>query len=153
METWDSWELTIFLLQTIGLDPEFPHRVIVCLFDEALHLDLCGTGYFQVLTGMKPEGFLGPLLLNDRGDFHWEDTHFAKCIPQRKHSECSPHCAVMDVCSNNSQDPTDVITGTQPVSFSQVSQGFSRKGIKARKTPRVIICAWMKCREKKPSQE
>lgn len=117
METGDSWELTVFLLQTIGLDPEFPHSVIVCLFDEALHLDLCGTGYFQILTGMKPEGFLGPLFLNDRGDFHWEDTHFAKFIPQRKHSECSPHCAVMDVCSDNSQDPMDVITGTQPGFF------------------------------------
>lgn len=117
METYDSWELTISLLQTIGLDPEFPHSAIVCLFNAVLHLDLCGTGYFQVLKGMEPEDFLGPLLLNDRGDFHWEDTHFAKFIPQRKHSECSPHCAVMDVCANNSQDPVDIITETQPGFF------------------------------------
>lgn len=33
----------------------------------------CGTGYLQVLTVMKPEGFQGLFLLNNLGDLCFEN--------------------------------------------------------------------------------
>lgn len=96
----------------------------MCLLDEALDLDACGTGYFQVHIVMKPEGFLGPLLLNSLGDLPWENTNFAKVVPQRKHCECSLHCIVIDVCSNDFQDPVVIITGTRPHFFFPSEESF-----------------------------
>lgn len=107
---------------------------------EPSDLGSCGIVYFQVLTVMKPEGFLELSLLNNLGD-SWENPNFAKFAPQRKYSKCFPHCVVVDVCSDNFQGPVDIITGTQPPFFSPSEWSFVLETTQARKT--VWFFLWM----------